>query len=110
MKILSTENLSKKMTNILSLAIDAAENVDTGTPYRHGAVLFKNSNNILNVSNNCQGDSIYGYRVPACHAEANALHYLNTYYGRRRWRVLPKAKGANKHVGNSLAKELAKTC
>lgn len=54
-------------------------------PMRHGAVLFKHSGKqILGKSENTIGARIFGYHVPARHAEANALSYLHS---RVLWRV-----------------------
>lgn len=71
-------HLSLRLQKMRDLAMDVAE--DAESPFHHGAVLFTH-HTVYNTSCNSQGSSIYGYDVPAVHAEASCLKPL---YSRQR--------------------------
>ena len=73
-------HLSNRLQKILDLAVDTAE--DAESPFKHGAVLFSH-HTIYNSSCNSQGGNIYGYNVPALHAEASCLKPLHTRHFRQ---------------------------
>ena len=68
-------NLGKKwscaMTNLINIAHEMANL--SPLRLRHGAVLFSKKSDVQYKSCNCPGDKIYGYDVPALHAEARCL-------------------------------------
>lgn len=67
-------NLSKRLSNLLSMAIERA--TESKMDLRHGAILFGKGGDVLNGSCNCHGHKIYGYDVPSLHAEARCLQPL----------------------------------
>lgn len=65
---------SKRLLNMLNTAINYARK--STMYYRHGAILFGKGNRVLHGSCNCSGSTLYGYKVPSQHAEANCLRPL----------------------------------
>ena len=66
---------SRKIHTLTQLAIEEAKHSEFES-YRHGAILFRSTNEVISKGHNRYGSRICSYCLPSIHAEMDCMHHI----------------------------------